>query len=214
MYATSNIGENIRKFRKKANLTQKELAEKCGLAEITIRQYETGKREPRFNQQKLICSALGITLSDLLFKESFFINDKKEAQNFKAQLIKLMQQVNDSNLPEQRKKESIEKYKLLIAKNKELEGMLDLAIEKETECKEATKSLELEYEKFEEAKHEYEELFFSLLQLLNEDGQCKLMEFLELLLKIPEYRADIPPDQEETVPDEAPSPNQKEPDKN
>ena len=49
---------------------------------------------------------------------------------------------------------------------------------------------------------------------MNEDGQCKLMDFLELLLKIPEYRADIPPDQEETVPDEAPSPNQKEPDKN
>ena len=34
------------------------------------------------------------------------------------------------------------------------------------------------------------------------------------LLKIPEYRTDTPPDQEETVPDEALSPNQKEPDKN
>lgn len=190
MYTTSNIGGNIRKFRKKAKLTQKELAEKCGLAEITIRQYETGKREPRFNQQKLICSALGITLSDLLFKESFLDDDKKEAQKFSTQLIKLMQQVNDYNLPEQRKKESIDKYKLLIAKNKQLEDTLDLVIEKETERKEATKSLELKYEKFEEAKHEYEEVFFSLLQLLNEDGQCKLIDFLGLLLKIPEYRAD------------------------
>lgn len=54
------IGENIKHFRKQAGLTQKELAKKIGCAEITIRQYETGKREPRQDQQFLICEALGI----------------------------------------------------------------------------------------------------------------------------------------------------------
>ncbi len=60
MCATGNIGENIRKFRKKANLTQKELAEKCGLAEITIRQYETGKRTPKTEILAKIADALGL----------------------------------------------------------------------------------------------------------------------------------------------------------
>lgn len=54
------IGENIKKFRRAAKLTQQELAEKCGLARGTIQQYELGKREPRHDQQLLLCSALGI----------------------------------------------------------------------------------------------------------------------------------------------------------
>ena len=38
-----NIGENIKKARQKAHLTQKALAEKSGVATITIQQYESGK---------------------------------------------------------------------------------------------------------------------------------------------------------------------------
>ena len=52
------------------------------------------------------------------------------------------------------------------------------------------------------------------LKKLNKQGQEKLYNYSCDLLKIPEYRTDTPPDQEETVPDEALSPNQKEADKN
>lgn len=54
----------------------------------------------------------------------------------------------------------------------------------------------------------------SKLNLLNKQGQEKLYNYSCDLLKIREYRADTPPDQEETAPDEALSPSQKEPDKN
>lgn len=40
-------GDRIKKARKNAGLTQKQLAEKIGVAEITIRQYETNKRLPK-----------------------------------------------------------------------------------------------------------------------------------------------------------------------
>lgn len=60
-----SISENIRRFRKEARLTQKELAAKCGFAEITIRQYETEKREPRAEQLKKIADALGISPAEL-----------------------------------------------------------------------------------------------------------------------------------------------------
>ena len=60
-----SISENIRFFRKEANLTQKDLARKCGLAEITVRQYESGKREPRSSQLAKIAGALNISAVDL-----------------------------------------------------------------------------------------------------------------------------------------------------
>ena len=61
-----SVGDNIKKARKNAGLTQKELAEKCGAAEITIRQYESSKREPRNEQLMKIARLLNVELYDLL----------------------------------------------------------------------------------------------------------------------------------------------------
>ena len=43
---TSRVGFLIRNFRITAKMTQKELADKCGLNESTIRNYELGNRYP------------------------------------------------------------------------------------------------------------------------------------------------------------------------
>jgi len=49
-----SVGETIKQLRKEKGLTQKELASKIGVAEVTIRQYETSKRKPKFeNAEKL-----------------------------------------------------------------------------------------------------------------------------------------------------------------
>lgn len=55
------LGENIRLFRQAANYTQKQLAQKCGVAEITIRQYENGKREPKKEMIERIAAALNVS---------------------------------------------------------------------------------------------------------------------------------------------------------
>ena len=55
-----DIGEQIKTLRKKIGYTQKQLAEKCGMAEITIRQYELNKREPRQETIEKIATALGV----------------------------------------------------------------------------------------------------------------------------------------------------------
>lgn len=60
------VGDKIRFFRKKQKLTQKELARKAGLAEITIRQYESGLYEPKFDTAKKIAVALEISVYDLM----------------------------------------------------------------------------------------------------------------------------------------------------
>lgn len=46
--ANAQIGELISSSRKEKGLTQRQLAEKAGIATITIQQYESGKRVPKF----------------------------------------------------------------------------------------------------------------------------------------------------------------------
>lgn len=60
------VGERIRAARKSAGLTQTQLAEKSGVASISIHQYESGKRQPRIEQLKKIAVALGIRWYELL----------------------------------------------------------------------------------------------------------------------------------------------------
>ena len=43
------LGENIKRYRLEKGLTQKQLADNLGLAEITIRQYENDKRTPKID---------------------------------------------------------------------------------------------------------------------------------------------------------------------
>lgn len=64
-----NYGNNIQKARKKAGLTQKELAQKTGIAEITIRQYENNKRTPKTETLGKIADVLGVSLGELFGKD-------------------------------------------------------------------------------------------------------------------------------------------------
>ena len=59
-------GQHIKTARIRAGLTQSDLAAKCDIATITIRQYEAGKRQPRLETLRQIALALGVTVSDLV----------------------------------------------------------------------------------------------------------------------------------------------------
>ncbi len=56
----SSIGERIRYYRKRSNMTQKALAEACGITEPAIRNYELGNRIPSFETLDDIANALHI----------------------------------------------------------------------------------------------------------------------------------------------------------
>lgn len=59
------IGERIKKIRLEKGLTQKQLAEKCGLFDSTIRKYESGRQNPKIETVEKIANALGISISQL-----------------------------------------------------------------------------------------------------------------------------------------------------
>ena len=65
------ISENIKKYRKERGITQKELAEKCGIATGTLQQYELGLREPKYETQIKLCEALSIPLIYLTSSVNF-----------------------------------------------------------------------------------------------------------------------------------------------
>lgn len=73
------VGENIRSLRKKKKLTQKELGERSGIAEITIRQYESGKYKPKLEAIRRIAAVLGVSIGELNPDWSSFFREEKEA---------------------------------------------------------------------------------------------------------------------------------------
>lgn len=54
------------KYRKANGITQRELAEKLGVAQPTITQYETGVRKPDIVTLKKLAKILGCTTDQLL----------------------------------------------------------------------------------------------------------------------------------------------------
>ncbi len=60
------VGERIKAAREKANLTQAQLAEKCGVATITIQQYERDKREPDIDRLLNLSKQLNVSIEYLL----------------------------------------------------------------------------------------------------------------------------------------------------
>lgn len=53
-----SVGENIRKLRQEKGMTQKELGEKCGIADSAIRRYELGGANPKMETLHKIAKAL------------------------------------------------------------------------------------------------------------------------------------------------------------
>ncbi len=63
------IGKFICECRKKKNMTQGELAEKLGVSDRTIGNWENGRNMPDLSLFKPICDELGITINELLSGE-------------------------------------------------------------------------------------------------------------------------------------------------
>ena len=55
------IGERIREYRRKNNLTQDELAKALGVSKTMISDYETGKKAPRMNLFLKLVDTLGMS---------------------------------------------------------------------------------------------------------------------------------------------------------
>lgn len=92
------IGKFIADCRRKANLTQLQLAEKLGITDRAISKWETGKSLPDSSIMLELCSTLGITVNDLLSGEVITMeNYNKELENNLLEMIK-QKELSDKRL--------------------------------------------------------------------------------------------------------------------
>lgn len=57
--------ENIRQYRERAEITQKEMADRLGVKQSAVSMWETGTALPRADMLPKIAKLLGCTISDL-----------------------------------------------------------------------------------------------------------------------------------------------------
>jgi transcriptional regulator with XRE-family HTH domain len=93
------FSENLRKYRKKAKLTQEKLAEICGTDHRYIGQIETGIRCPSLEYVERIATALNMAPYLLFFNENDEKNDglvalnMEQKQKLKAMLFENFSQI-------------------------------------------------------------------------------------------------------------------------
>jgi len=89
------IGRFIAACRKKANLTQMQLAEKLGITDRAISKWETGRSLPDSSIMLELCSIFGITVNDLLSGEVVAMDHyNKNLENNLLEMIKQKEQAD------------------------------------------------------------------------------------------------------------------------
>jgi len=92
-----NLGKTISDLRKKKNLKQFELAEKCNITQAYLSHIENNNKEPHISTLREISKALDIPLPIIFFlsmDEEDVSPDKKELSSFLIKNFKLILENN------------------------------------------------------------------------------------------------------------------------
>ncbi|MDE5630406.1 MAG: helix-turn-helix domain-containing protein, partial [Bacilli bacterium] len=81
------IGEFIAKCRKEKNQTQADLAEKLGVTEKSVSNWENGRNMPDLSLFKSLCENLNITINELMNGEK--LSKENNQVNLDENIIKL-----------------------------------------------------------------------------------------------------------------------------
>ena len=81
------IGKKIKELRKQKKLTQKRLSKLTGIAEITIRQYEADKYNPKMENLQKIANALSVSIVELIPESSPLQKEQLERVDHLAQFL-------------------------------------------------------------------------------------------------------------------------------
>lgn len=90
--------EKIKKLRIQKGFTQKQLGEKAGISESTIRKYELGQRNPKLETLKKIALALGVSPASLLDDKDYDFIDSLVREPFNP-ILSLVEEINYKIVP-------------------------------------------------------------------------------------------------------------------
>ena len=70
-FEMTHIGDNIRRIRKNAGMSQQDLAERCGISKSQLSRLESGEQKnPTIQTIIPIATAVGVSLDEIVFGES------------------------------------------------------------------------------------------------------------------------------------------------
>ena len=82
------IGKFIARLRREKNMTQKELADRLGVTDRAVGNWENGRRMPDYSIVRSLCAELGITINDLLAGER--VETEKKEEQFEKNILGIM----------------------------------------------------------------------------------------------------------------------------
>jgi transcriptional regulator with XRE-family HTH domain len=80
MDAQKRLGQNIREHRKERRMSQTELAQRAGVALMTISRLERGEHDPHVRTLSQIARGLGVPLLELMRSAGYFENDDPDTE--------------------------------------------------------------------------------------------------------------------------------------
>lgn len=90
------IGKFIAENRKAKRITQSELAEKLGVTDRAVSNWENGKNMPDLSLFKTLCDILGITINELMSGEK--INNKEYNEKLEENIINTIDYIDKKNV--------------------------------------------------------------------------------------------------------------------
>ena len=106
-----NIGKFIAECRKEKNMTQQELAEKLGVTDRAISNWENGRRLPDLSLISLVANELDVSVAELLNGRKL---NKEELEELKTTIDKLLEYNTVEEIKKIKKIYSILKLQHLI----------------------------------------------------------------------------------------------------
>ena len=85
---TKNFGENVKYLRQLRKYTRQQLADKLGIATVTLAGYETGIRAPSLEKLILIADFFGVSI-DSLFSRDEFLKRELEEKNLEQRFERI-----------------------------------------------------------------------------------------------------------------------------
>lgn len=84
------LEQNIKMYRKKAQLTQSELGEKIGVGKSTVSMYESGERIPPIDVIQKLCQVFNIDMDTLVGRAKKTTPEEPKLSEGEEELLKLI----------------------------------------------------------------------------------------------------------------------------